>query len=129
MEISFNPSTTLRTALASFPLPHPVHLVLSGHMHRFQTVDFRAPSGLPTQLIVGNSGVALVNNFRKDPFSVIIGGATADGFGLRELGYMDIVLTDGGSWTGRMRDRKGKTLVHCDSRHPSETGACAPAGK
>jgi len=121
--------STLQTAFANFPVPQPVHLVLSGHMHRFQTVDFRAPSAFPTQLIVGNGGVDLANNVPKDPFSLSIGGSTADGFGLSEFGYMEIALGDGGNWTGRMLDRKGKALARCDSSRPSATGACAPADK
>ncbi|MGB5737275.1 MAG: metallophosphoesterase, partial [Thiohalocapsa sp.] len=49
---------TLQTAFARSPLPKPVHLVLSGHMHRFQTISFDPPSTQPDQLILGNSGVA-----------------------------------------------------------------------
>jgi len=120
---------TLQTAFASYPVPNRVHLVLSGHMHRFQTLDFKAPSPLPTQLIVGNSGVALTRNFPEGPFSLAIDDATAVGFGLSEFGYMDIALRGGGTWKGRLLDRQGKLLARCDSRQPSKTGACAPVGK
>lgn len=120
---------TLQTAFAKYPVPQPVHLVLSGHMHRFQSIGFESPSTLPTQLIVGNGGVDLAHNYPKDPFTVGIGDATAVGFGLSEFGYMDIALEGGGDWIGRMVDRKGKLLAKCDSSHPSKTGACAPAGE
>lgn len=64
-----------------------------------------------------------------DPFSLAIGDANAVGFGLSEFGYMDVALTGGGTWKGRLLDRKGKPLAHCDSSKPSKTGPCAPAGK
>jgi hypothetical protein len=98
-------------------------------MHRFQTLDFKAPSALPTQLIVGNSGVALARNFPEGPFSLAIDDATAVGFGLSEFGYMDIALRGGGTWKGRLLDRQGKLLARCDSAQPSKTGACAPVSK
>jgi hypothetical protein len=119
---------TLQAALATNPLPRSVHLVVSGHMHRFQSISFAAPSSLPNQLIVGNGGVDLAKNYPKDPFSVSIDDATGIGFGLREFGYMDISLTGGGEWTGRLLDRKGKLLAACDSSQPGATGACAPTG-
>lgn len=120
---------TLQTAFANYPIPRPVHLVLSGHMHRFQTIGFVPPGALPNQLIVGNGGIALAHNYPPDPFSVAIDDATAVGFGLSDFGFMEIALTDGGHWTGRMLDRKGKRLAACDSAQPSKTGACAPAGE
>lgn len=120
---------TLQTAFAGYPPPRPLDLVLSGHMHRFQAIGFDPPSDLPTQLIVGNGGVELAKNFPEDPFSLAIGDANAVGFGLSEFGYMDIALTGGGTWKGRLLDRKGKPLAHCDSSQPSKTGPCAPAGK
>ncbi len=117
---------TLQTAFATHPLPKPIHLILSGHMHRFQTIGFERPSELPNQLIVGNSGVALAGNHPAAPFSVTIDDATAVGFGVSEFGYMDIALTGGGNWTGSLLDRKGKSLARCDSSNPSKTGVCAP---
>ncbi len=118
---------TLQKAFADFPLPKPLHLVLAGHMHRFQAIDFRPPGVLPTELVVGNSGVDLEDNYPELPFSLRIGSVTAIGFGLSEFGYLEILLQDGIGWTGRMIDRKGEVRVNCDSRSASGTGACAPA--
>ncbi|MEA3275411.1 MAG: metallophosphoesterase [Pseudomonadota bacterium] len=120
---------TLQSAFANYPVPKPVHLVLSGHMHRFQTIGFEPPGALPTQLIIGSGGVDLESNYPEDPFSLSIGDATAVGFGLSAFGYMDIALKGAGDWTGRMLDRKGNLLVRCDSGRRSATGACSPAGK
>jgi len=120
---------TLQRALAKFPLPNPVHLVVSGHMHRFQTISFDPPDTLPTQLIVGNGGVDLAHNYPPAPFTVSIDAASAVGFGLSEFGYMDITLQGGGAWKGRLLDRKGRPLAICDSSQPSRTGACSPAGE
>lgn len=117
---------TLQTAFAAHPFPKPIHLILSGHMHRFQSIDFERPGKLPSQLIVGNGGVALANNYPETPFSVTIGDATAVGFGISAFGYMDIALASGGNWSGSLLDRKGKPLARCDSNNPSKTGTCAP---
>lgn len=120
---------TLQAAYAAYPVPKPVHLVLSGHMHHFQSISFRLPSALPTQLIVGNGGVHLAHNYPKEPFSIGIGAATAVGFGLSEFGHMEITLEGEGAWKGRLLDRKGRLLAQCDSSKSSETGACTPVGE
>ena len=119
---------TLQTALAAHPLPKPVHLVLSGHMHLFQSIDFSPPSRLPTQLILGNGGVELDDKAIDGDLSARIRGADALGYGTGKFGWMEIRLAEGGDWTGRMLGRKGKTLARCDSVRVSGTGACAPAG-
>lgn len=119
---------TLQAAFARYPLPRPIHLVLSGHMHRFQALDFEPPNQLPTQLIIGNGGVDLAHNYPKDPFSVDINENTVVGFGLSKFGYMNITLSGGGEWTGRLLSSKGKLIAACASGKPSETGACAPVG-
>ncbi|MGB5830742.1 MAG: metallophosphoesterase [Thiohalocapsa sp.] len=119
---------TLQTALAAYPLPKPIHLVLSGHMHLFQSIDFKPPSVLPTQLILGNGGVELDDNAIEGAVSAQIRGADAVGFGSGTFGWMEIRLNDGGQWSSRMFDRKGSTLVRCDSARMSGTGACEPIG-
>jgi len=120
---------TLQSALAAHPLPTQIHLVLSGHMHRFQALDFEPPGRLPSQLIIGNGGVELAHNYPKAPFSVDIGGQRVVGFGLKAFGYMDITPGRGGDWSGRLLDRHGKLLACCDASDRSSTGACAPMGQ
>jgi hypothetical protein len=120
---------TLQTAFAKHPLPKPVHLLVSGHIHRFQSISF-SPSGQaqrPAQLVLGNGGVSLAKNHPKKPFSFAIDGMTGVGFGLSQFGYMRISLGDKGSWTGQLVNPTlpcGKALLaQCDSTKP---GICAP---
>lgn len=122
---------TLQTAYAKRPVPKPVHLVLSGHMHRFQAIGFAASGDerRPAQLVVGNGGVALDHNHPKDPFSFPIDGMTGSGFGLSEFGYMEIELDDSAAWKGRLLGDKGDTLAKCDSTLQYKTGVCEPATK
>jgi hypothetical protein len=42
---------TLQTAFARDSLPKRVHLVLSGHMHRFQTIGFEPRGSLPSDIV------------------------------------------------------------------------------
>ena len=51
---------TLQSAYANHPVPKQVHLVVAGHMHRFQAInlDTKDGTGLPSQLVIGNGGVA-----------------------------------------------------------------------
>lgn len=119
---------TLQTAHAKHPLPRQVHLVVSGHMHRFQAIGFPASGDKlrPAQLVVGNGGAALAGNHPKDPFSFPIDGITGSGFGLSEFGYMDIELDEAGAWKGRLLDPHGTRLVSCDLALKYQTGVCEP---
>jgi hypothetical protein len=118
---------TLQTAYAREPLPKPVRLVLSGHMHRFQAIAFEPLGELPSQLIVGNGGVDLDANYPEEPFAVDIGEATAVGFGLSRFGYLDIAL-HGRGWSGRLLNPAGNPLARCGSARTGPTGVCEPAG-
>ena len=119
---------TLQSAYVRHPAPRPLHLVVSGHMHRFQAIGFAAAGGRrrPAQLVVGNSGVALGENQPDEPFSFPIDGMMGTGFGLSEFGYMEIELAGSGSWRGRLLGRTGKLLAKCDSAMKYESGLCAP---
>ncbi len=118
---------TLQAAFAKHPLRKPLSLVVSGHMHRFQVISFEGDSRRPSQLVVGNGGVALASNHPKHGFSLPIDGMTGIGFGLKAFGYMDLRLGDAEAWTGQLLDDTGKVLASCDSAAPSaKTGVCRP---
>ncbi len=121
---------TLQTAYARYPIPQSLHLVLSGHMHRFQAISFppERQARRPSQLIVGNGGVDLARNFPKHLFHTEIAGMDAVGFGISEFGYMNIRLKGEGSWTGKLLDYNGHILATCDSDSWSTTGVCSLRG-
>jgi len=115
---------TLQTAYARAPWPKPIELVLSGHVHRFQSVASEPPGALPLQLIIGNSGTELSRSYDGATFLVPLGETTAVCFGLSEFGYMDIAF-QGGAWTGRLFERAGKVSVRCATEAPAKTAVCA----
>ena len=110
---------TLQTSLKAAPggeFPGSVALVVSGHMHQFQTVGFLG--WRPAQFIVGDSGVKLSKGFPKpkdSPASITIDGMQAQVSGLAKFGYMRFDLGKNGTWTGKLRDPKGKTIADCAS--------------
>lgn len=76
--------------------------ILAGHMHRFETVNFTAPSERPPTLIVGNSGVGEDSGPPVGAFAQTLGGATATGFSLAQYGYLELRKDESGAWLGQI---------------------------
>jgi hypothetical protein len=94
----------LRRSRLDGSLPQSVQLVLSGHMHQFESVTFGPGTGRPPQLIVGNSGVGLTNSPLIGPFAMPLDGEPAKGLSLIEFGYLELSLQADGSWRGQVVD-------------------------
>jgi len=110
-------SQTLQAADAETQLSHTVNLVVSGHMHRFQVVDF-GDGDHPQQFILGNGGVKLDALQPTQMTTLEIDGRKATVMGLREHGYMRFVIS-GAGWNGTLLGVGGKTLAVCQSdRNP-----------
>lgn len=94
---------TLQQALRQRPdaaLPPAVRLVVSGHMHRFQSLAFG--TGRPAQLTVGNGGVVLDTRQPIGRFSTTAEGSATEGLGIDGFGYLDVLLGDRDAWHGRL---------------------------
>jgi hypothetical protein len=117
---------TLQSAAAEQQVPERIHLVVSGHMHRFQAIGFAASGEKrrPAQIVIGNGGIALADNVPENPFAFVIDGMQGTGFGLSDFGYMVINLGESGAWKGRLLGRKGAIPAECDSTMKYETGVC-----
>lgn len=76
--------------------------ILAGHMHRFETVNFTAPSERPPTLIVGNSGVGEDGGPPVGAFAQTLDGATATGFSLAQYGYLELRKEENGPWSGQI---------------------------
>ncbi|MGB7932349.1 MAG: metallophosphoesterase [Gammaproteobacteria bacterium] len=122
---------TLQSAAARHRVSELIHLVVSGHMHRFQAIGFAASGEKrrPAQIVIGNGGVALADNEPENPFSFVIDGMKGAGFGLSDFGYMEIELGNSGTWKSRMLGREGAMLAECESVMKYKTGVCAPVAK
>jgi hypothetical protein len=83
-------------------LPARLALSLSGHMHRFESLDFAAGSGRPPQLVVGNSGVQEETGPPVGSFSQMVDGVAADGASVEAFGFLELERRPGGGWAGTM---------------------------
>lgn len=88
-------------------------LVVSGHMHRFQVVNFKSNTHAQ-QIISGNGGVKLESLHPKTTTSMQIDGHTATVMGVKQFGYMTLTL-EGADWSGSLMGVNTETLLSCDS--------------
>ena len=128
----------MQKAIAAQPgkaLNKGIKLVLTGHMHKFESVSFKQGSH-PPNIIVGSSGVELAGNAPSPTASVTIenlaasvlttntqvtkGGETFDSFG-----YFQMTLGTNGSWQGQLVNPANKlTLATCSSKRNLAQGVC-----
>jgi hypothetical protein len=92
-------------------LPPGVNLVISGHIHLFESLSFDEPR--PPQLVIGNGGTALDPNVRTPLDGMQIAGATVKQASVVDkFGYMT-AEPSGTSWAATLRDVSGQALLAC----------------
>ena len=115
---------TLQEALAravadgSGTLPDEVRLMVTGHLHAFQSLsffgDFVAPR--PPQLVIGDSGVALDTGAPSGAFDATVDGRATHVVGFAKFGFLHVAeLRADGSWRGAMLDATRSVLADCDT--------------
>lgn len=93
--------------------PESLRLLVSGHLHVFQSLTFTA-GARPPQLVAGNGGVALWGE-PTGTFSATVDGRPAAGLAVLAHGFLDISLDPSGDgWQGRLVGTSG-ILATCDS--------------
>jgi hypothetical protein len=97
-------------------LPEGLQLVLSGHIHLFEALDFGGPR--PGQLVVGMSGTAL-----DPPLTTPLTGLAIDGITVaqgsvltQQFGYVTMER-DGDGWQTAVRDVSGGVIRTCRAEH------------
>lgn len=107
---------TMQNAMKQYRLPKAVNLIVSGHMHRFQLVDFKSDKH-PDQLVVGNGGVKLSGLHPKTSKQIEIGKYKAAVLGIKQFGYMNIKLKPNDQWQGQLLNPNlsPSVLLNCDS--------------
>lgn len=112
-------SQTLQQANRLTGLTDEVELLISGHMHLFQSTHFEA-SVFPDQLVVGNSGVILEDNFPPEPIQLKMENNTAYTNGISEYGYLKLeipAVVDGSdkkaAWNAILINPDNKTILAC----------------
>ncbi len=104
---------TLQTAWLNTKLSN-VNLLISGHLHRFQAINFA--ESRPSQIIVGDSGAGLDKNLARNDLKGlnIAGMPISQGLSLAEFGYMTLERTkDNGIWLAQVRSPHGHILARC----------------
>ncbi len=109
---------TMQTAMTQAALPKQVDLIMSGHMHRFQVLDFKSNKH-PDQFVVGNSGVKLSGLHPKKTKSLSVDGHQATVMGVKQFGFMNFQLQDKSQWQGQLLNPtlSQPLLLSCDSKH------------
>ncbi len=104
-------NATEEAALRGLPLPG-VDLILSGHIHHFQSLSFGASR--PAQLIVGTGGDIgePADEARAETGKVEIDGLSADRLEFDRFGYF-VFDRAGADWHGRFVDAHGDVQARC----------------
>ncbi|MFT4924403.1 MAG: hypothetical protein ACI8WB_000481 [Phenylobacterium sp.] len=128
----------MQKAIAKQPagsLPDEVKLVLTGHMHKFESVSFSQGNN-PPSLIVGSSGVELSGSEPAPSAQVKINGQTSsvlttntqvskNNVTYDAFGYMNIQFDGSGQWQGQLVNPGAKlTLANCSSKANLAQGIC-----
>ncbi|HET7086790.1 MAG TPA: metallophosphoesterase [Rhizomicrobium sp.] len=101
-------------AQAGAPLiPHSVELVLSGHIHSFEAINYA--KGVPPQIVAGNGGTNLEvtpRNLHGAQFLGHSGVTVADGLSLGGFGFL-LMTRAGDGWTIDLYDSAGAKTRTC----------------
>ncbi len=122
-------------AQPSKKLDEGIKLVLTGHMHKFESVSFKQGSR-PPNIIVGSSGVELAGSEPSPTASVTVDNLAAsvlttntqvtnNGDTYDAFGYFQMTLGTNGAWQGQLvNPAKNLTLVTCSSEQNLAQGVC-----
>lgn len=100
-------------------------IVLSGHIHSAEMIEFDEASNRPPQIITGNSGTALDTVIPGTPIPGSIGDAEVEeAEAFSAFGFMTIE-PEGTSWQATQRNATGAPLTICTLELPAF--ACEPA--
>lgn len=117
-------------------LPPSINLVLTGHMHKFESVSFGAKANRPANIIVGSSGVSLAGEQPNPAAKISIDGMkanvlttntqiTSGGQTYGAYGYLDIQLGNNGAWQGQLvNPPKNLVVANCSSKQNLTQGVC-----
>jgi hypothetical protein len=97
-------------------MPANVTLMLSGHIHTFEAINYNQP--VPPQIVAGNGGDDLLTtprNLRGTQFQGLSGITVADGLSVGGFGFL--LMTRGAEgWTVDLYDQAGQSKGQCQFR-------------
>jgi hypothetical protein len=100
------------------PIPRPVELMLSGHIHTFEAINFN--QDVPPQLVAGNGGTKLEvtpRNLRGTQFIGHSGVTVADGLSVGGFGFLLMTRAADG-WTIDLYDPSAQPKGQCHFTAP-----------
>jgi hypothetical protein len=107
-------NSTLMDAEDATALPPAIDLMLAGHIHAFEAINYGG--GLPPQLIVGEGG-DLLDDAPADLGGQSIGNAkVANGLSIPGFGYI-LLTKNGEDWRAEVFDASGARERSCDVAH------------
>jgi hypothetical protein len=95
------------------PIPRTVELMLSGHIHTFEAINYN--KGVPPQIVAGNGGTnleATPRNLRGAQFQGHSGVTVADGVSLGGFGFLLMTRANEG-WSIDVYDSAGAKIREC----------------
>jgi hypothetical protein len=106
-------ASSLNARKGSALIPPSVELMLSGHIHTFEAINFNQP--VPPQIVAGNGGDALYvtpRNLRGTQFIGHSGVTVADGLSVGGFGFLLMTKAPGG-WIVDLYDPAGQPEGQC----------------
>ncbi len=105
------------TMMAAVPdgIPSPVELMLAGHIHTFEAINYRQNDHVPPQIVAGFGGDMLdptPSNLRGTVFQGDSGVRIADGLSIGGFGFLLMTRTDEG-WMIDVHDAHGRIERTC----------------
>jgi hypothetical protein len=100
------------------PVPHSVELMLSGHIHTFEAINFN--QDVPPQIVAGNGGDNLYitpRNLRGTQFIGHSGVTVADGLSVGGFGFLLMTKAPDG-WTIDLYDPSARPKGECHFTEP-----------
>jgi len=108
-------SQTMIAAAGTSGIPSPVELMLAGHIHTFEVMNFDRKNHVPPQLIAGFGGDTLdptPSVLKGTVFQGKSGVVVKDGLSLPGFGFL-LMTKDADGWTIDVHDVRGKIERTC----------------
>jgi len=106
---------TTITAAGSTGIPAPVELMLAGHIHTFEAINYGREPRVPPQIVAGNGGDLLdetPSQLRGTVFQGNSGVRVSDGISLGGFGFL-LMTRAGDGWTIDVHDWQGRIERQC----------------
>jgi hypothetical protein len=106
---------TMTTAIGADGIPPPVTLMLAGHIHTFEAINYRPRDHVPPQVVAGFGGDNLdptPSNLRGTIFQGDTPVRVADGLSVGGFGFLLMTRT-GDGWTIDVHDVHGRIERQC----------------